>query len=185
MVNLPHSPDHITKTRLYNFDPLQPHSYIVKLGFTGVYIIFLISAQKHRLLVLVRTASPCDRRTHARFIIWSHVLYLSGHLTSAVGRQRMSKLTEPFIHTWQFCKSLGWKKSTPLYMIYGELGIMPLHVDIQTRTISFWSKLVENDNQSKLSMKEKQTWINNIKTCYVLLDFPGHGTAKAFWINYG
>ena len=26
----------ITKTRLYNFDPLQPHFYIVKLGFTGV-----------------------------------------------------------------------------------------------------------------------------------------------------
>ena len=31
----------ITKTRLYNFDPLKPHFYIVKLGFTGVYIIFL------------------------------------------------------------------------------------------------------------------------------------------------
>ena len=49
--------DAITKTRLYNFDPLKPHFYIVKLGFTGVYIIFLISAQKHRLWVLVRTAS--------------------------------------------------------------------------------------------------------------------------------
>ena len=35
----------ITKTRLYNFDPLKPHFYIVKLGFTGVYIIFLISVQ--------------------------------------------------------------------------------------------------------------------------------------------
>ena len=29
----------ITKTRLYNFDPFKPHFYIVKLGFTGVYII--------------------------------------------------------------------------------------------------------------------------------------------------
>ena len=36
---------HITKTRLYNVDPLKLHFYIVKLGFTGVYIIFLISAQ--------------------------------------------------------------------------------------------------------------------------------------------
>ena len=36
---------HITKTRLYNIDPLKPHFYIVKVGFTGVYIIFLISAQ--------------------------------------------------------------------------------------------------------------------------------------------
>ena len=35
----------ITKTCLYNFDPLQPHFYMVKLGFTRIYIIFLISAQ--------------------------------------------------------------------------------------------------------------------------------------------
>ena len=35
----------ITKTHLYNFDPLEPHFYTVKLGFTGVYIIFLISDQ--------------------------------------------------------------------------------------------------------------------------------------------
>ena len=35
----------ITKTYLYKFDPLKPHFYIVKLGFTVVYIIFLISIQ--------------------------------------------------------------------------------------------------------------------------------------------
>ena len=33
-----------TKTCLYNFDSLKSHFYIVKLGFTGVHIIFLISA---------------------------------------------------------------------------------------------------------------------------------------------
>ena len=57
----PHMPEthfRITKTYLYNFDPHKPHFYIIKLGFTEVYIIFLISAQKHRLWVLVRTASP-------------------------------------------------------------------------------------------------------------------------------
>ena len=37
--------------------PLKPHFYIVKLGFTGVYNIFYISAQKRRLSVPVRTAS--------------------------------------------------------------------------------------------------------------------------------
>ena len=51
----------ITKTCLYNIDPLKPHFYIVKLGFTGVYIIFLISAQKHRLWVLGKAVL---RRTH-------------------------------------------------------------------------------------------------------------------------
>ena len=36
---------YIMKTCLYNFGPLKPHFYIVKLGFTGVNIIFLISSQ--------------------------------------------------------------------------------------------------------------------------------------------
>ena len=40
-----HKANTITKTCLYNFDPLKPHFYIVKLWFTGVYIIFLISAK--------------------------------------------------------------------------------------------------------------------------------------------
>ena len=49
----------LIKKCLYNVDPLNPTLIIiVKLGFTGVYIIFLISAQKHRLWVPVRTASP-------------------------------------------------------------------------------------------------------------------------------
>ena len=37
----------ITQTHLYNFYPLKPHVYIVKLGFIGVYTIFLILRKKH------------------------------------------------------------------------------------------------------------------------------------------
>ena len=33
--------NHITKTYLYNFDPLKPHFYIVKLGLQG-YTLFLL-----------------------------------------------------------------------------------------------------------------------------------------------
>ena len=32
---------HIMQTCPYNVDPLAPHFYIVKLGFTGVYFILL------------------------------------------------------------------------------------------------------------------------------------------------
>ena len=46
----------ITKTCLYNVDPLKSNFYMVKLGFTGVHIMGLISAQKHRLWVLVSEA---------------------------------------------------------------------------------------------------------------------------------
>ena len=48
---------YITRTYLYNFDPFKPHSYIVKLGFTGVYIIFLVSARGRGVWMLVGTAS--------------------------------------------------------------------------------------------------------------------------------
>ena len=35
----------MTKTGLYNFDPFITNFHIVKLGFTGVYTIFLISVK--------------------------------------------------------------------------------------------------------------------------------------------
>ena len=48
---------YITKTCLYNFDPLKSHFYIVKLGFTGVYISLLISAQKNRLWAVLTSTT--------------------------------------------------------------------------------------------------------------------------------
>ena len=46
----------ITKTNPCNEHPFTPHFYIVKLGFTRVYI-FSYFCPKHRLWILVRTAS--------------------------------------------------------------------------------------------------------------------------------
>ena len=40
-----------------NFYPVAPHFYIVKLGFTMVYIFSSFAALKLRMWVLVRTAS--------------------------------------------------------------------------------------------------------------------------------
>ena len=59
----------ITKTCLYNFGPLKPHFYIVKLGFTGVYIILLISVQKHRLCeaVLTSTLNLCFEQKYEKY----------------------------------------------------------------------------------------------------------------------
>ena len=37
------------------------------------------------------------------------------------------------------------KKSTPTYMIYGELGIVPITVEIQSRVLNFWCNLTESD----------------------------------------
>ena len=45
------------------------------------------------------------------------------------------------------------KASTPSVMIYGELGILPLRIDIQSRMISFGAKVNEDveENERKLS----------------------------------
>ena len=45
------------------------------------------------------------------------------------------------------------KTSTPSAMIYGELGILPLRIDIQCRMISFWARINEHveENERKLS----------------------------------
>ena len=39
---------YITKTCLCNVYPLEPHFYIAKMGYAGVYLFFLFFALKHR-----------------------------------------------------------------------------------------------------------------------------------------
>ena len=63
---------YITKTYLYNFGPLKHHFYIVKLGFTGVYIIFFISAHKHRL---------CGLNEYPQSIFWAEIWKISEFLS--------------------------------------------------------------------------------------------------------
>ena len=46
-----------SRKHAYIIWPLKPQFYTVKLWFTGVNIIFLISSKKYRVWVLVRTAS--------------------------------------------------------------------------------------------------------------------------------
>ena len=56
----------IMKTYLYNFDPLKPNFYIVKLEFTGVNIIFFISTQKTCEAVLTSTHKLCFEKKYEK-----------------------------------------------------------------------------------------------------------------------
>ena len=60
----------ITKTHLYNFNPRKPHFYIVKLGFTGVYISFLFSAQNIDEAVLTSTHNLCFEQKYEKYQIF-------------------------------------------------------------------------------------------------------------------
>jgi hypothetical protein len=89
------------------------------------------------------------------------------------------------------------KKSTPNYMIYGELGITPLEVDIKSRTISFWSKLIDNINNNentKLASKVyllvynlyienslKSQWFDNLKHILCHSGYSGIWYSQSFF----
>ena len=57
------------------------------------------------------------------------------------------------------------KRSTPTFMIYGELGITPISVEIKTRAISFWSKIVSgHDQPTRLSYQMYMVLYNMYKS---------------------
>ena len=67
----------ITKTCLYNFDPLKPNFYIVKLGFTGVYINFLISAQNIDCVWSLEPPRRDGSNECPQFMFWAETCKIS------------------------------------------------------------------------------------------------------------
>ena len=71
---------------------------------------------------------------------------------------------------------LHLKKSTPSFMVYGELGAYPLFIDIQSRMVSFWCKLNDSGKNDIATTFYKliyhlneqnqlnSPWLNHIKT---------------------
>ena len=62
----------------------------------------------------------------------------------------------------KFCKLLlNLKKSTPNFMIYGELGIYPMSLYIQLRMVNFWSKMVNGDDNRIAKILYKYVFLKN------------------------
>ena len=82
------------------------------------------------------------------------------------------------VHNEFLRKLLKVRKSTPLYMIHGELGHYPVHVIIKSRMIQFWSKLFVNRNKISFKIYNymliqqsiKFKWVTEIKS---ILDSVG------------
>ena len=71
----------IMKTCLYNFDPLQSHFYIVKLRFTGVYIIFLICAQNIGFVYSLEPPRRGGSNEYPQSIFWAEIWKISEFLS--------------------------------------------------------------------------------------------------------
>ena len=125
---------YITKTSLYNFDPLKPHFYIVNLGITGVYIIFLISAQNidcgyslepPRWGVLTSAHNLCFERKYKKYQIfylknfhfwrWNCLLYLNRLVFVMNISIAVSKTHTYTRHELSF---ISWHKFYQLFYIY-------------------------------------------------------------------
>ena len=84
----------------------------------------------------------------------------------------------------QFLRSITkLKKSTPIYMLYAELGITPLNVLIKSRMIGFWLKLLNSEDiklsktmynvmQSELHLNPQYKWLNFIKSILTSVGKP-------------
>ena len=71
----------ITKTYLYKFDPLQPHFYIVKLGFTGVHIIFLILLNNIDCGDSLEPPRRGSSNEYPQSMFWADIWKISGFLS--------------------------------------------------------------------------------------------------------
>ena len=107
----------IKKTYLYNFDPLKPHFYIVNLGFTGVYIIFHISAQNIDCGYSLEPPRRGGSNEYPQSMIWAE----------------RWKISEVFI--WNFSFFLEMKFSTDLHR---RVFVMARNTDHYVIFVMLW-----------------------------------------------
>lgn len=73
----------------------------------------------------------------------------------------------------QFCKNLlKVRNSTPNFMVYGELGRVPLEISIKLRMVTFWGKTLQKENK-----------ISNIML-RLMLKLHENNPSKFKWISY-
>ena len=77
-----------------------------------------------------------------------------------------------------FCKYiLGLKKSTSNCIVYRELGRYPVDIQIKTSIIAYWSRVVNNQNQNKLTSLLYKT-LCHLYTTDVLYSFNLDGKRR-------
>ena len=83
-------------------------------------------------------------------------------------------------------------------MIYGDLGLFPITLEINSRAISFWCKLLDCQDKYRLSSivytivhsmhknrHVKSKWIEMLNTQFALWVSPGYGIHKVILIRNG
>ena len=66
----------------------------------------------------------------------------------------------------QFCKKiLQVRASTPNYMVCGELGRLPLSIKVKMRMVSYWCRLIRNENKISTHLYKLMYYLHNNGIC--------------------
>ena len=143
-----------------------------------------VSQAKKAMFLLLAKSNKADLPPDLVLKLFDHTVSPILTYGSEVFGFENTKMLET-VHNDFLRKITNAKKSTPLYMLHGELGRYPIDILIKTRMISFWNRLVTGKEQ-KLSLtiykyminqQIECKWINKIKTT---LDSTGNTDV---WIN--
>ena len=121
----------IMKSWLYNFDLLKPHFYIVKLGFLGVYIIFLISAQNIDCGYSLEPSRLIKQNTHMISLIRAFAYPISTSVETIIEYIGAAK-SRILIHLCRMdsSKAAFWTGLFPIEGVSGRFLLLPYCIAI-------------------------------------------------------
>ena len=79
---------------------------------------------------------------------------------------------------------VNFRKSTPSYMVYGELGRVPVPIKIKSRMVNFWGKVLNGKKEiyslyeigEKYEIGKKYLGSNQSRVCLIILACRLYGT---------
>ena len=129
----------ITKTYLYNFDPLKPHFYVVKLGFTGVYIIFLFLLTSKDCWHSLEPPRRGGSNEYPQSIFWAEIWKISEFLSENFQFFFFAVKISIYLNRRVFV--MGFMETWSWNIFYGHS--LP-SADSRRAVVSFWRKNVHN-----------------------------------------
>ena len=93
----------ITNTYLYNFDPLKTHFYIIKLGFIGVYIIYLFLLKTIDCGYSLKPPRRGSSNEYPQSIFWAEIWKISEFIYTERKKKRRVEFFPSYFNHFLRC----------------------------------------------------------------------------------